>query len=93
MKITEINQEPPRIEFPCDYPLKIIGEAHESFQASVVTVVRRHVDSFDESTIELIDSRNGRFLSLRLVIRAEGEAHIRRLFEEIKTLPRIHMVL
>lgn len=91
--ITDINQEPPKIVFPCDYPIKVIGEAHEAFRATVIEVVRRHVESFDETTIELVDSRNGRFVSLRMVIRAEGESHIRGLFDEIKALPRIHMVL
>ncbi len=89
----EIPLEAPRIVFPCDYPLKVIGQAHESFRASVLTVVRRHVAGFDESSVQLVDSRNGRFLSLRLVIRAEGEAHIRGLFEEIRLLPNVHLVL
>ncbi|MDA1290625.1 MAG: DUF493 family protein, partial [Proteobacteria bacterium] len=37
---TEID--PPKIEFPCLYPIKIIGVASIEFQAEVVTIVERH---------------------------------------------------
>lgn len=85
--------ERPRIEFPCQYPIKVIGDARDDLSGVVVSVVRQHVRDFDETTIEIKDSRQGRFLSVRFVIRAEGEEHIRALFSDLKALPGIHMIL
>ncbi|MEJ2132720.1 MAG: DUF493 domain-containing protein, partial [Gammaproteobacteria bacterium] len=36
-----MNREP-RIEFPCDYPIKILGDNHSRFTDRVVELVRRH---------------------------------------------------
>lgn len=46
------NQEPPKIEFPCEnYDIKVIGDAHDEFKQVVVDIIRKHVPDFDESTI------------------------------------------
>ena len=34
--------EPPKIEFPCDYPIKVIGEHDQDAASSIIEVVRRH---------------------------------------------------
>ncbi len=85
--------EAPRIEFPCDYPMKVIGAALDDMEDRVFEILSRHVETVDRSTFDLRPSRNGRFVSLRVVIRAEGEEHIQRMFADLKTLPGIQMVL
>lgn len=92
--MSDQTPEAPRIEFPCeDYPMKVIGEAHPDFQARVVAVLLKHVDAVDEDGFDLQKSRNGRFLSLRFRLRVESVEHIKALFEDLKSLPGIQMVL
>jgi putative lipoic acid-binding regulatory protein len=43
--------------------------------------------------MQVVDSRNGRFQSVRVVIRATGEQHIKELFEALKATGRVHMVV
>lgn len=83
----------PKITFPCDYPIKVVGDAAEDFTATVCQVVTRHDDSFDAASVEVIESRNARFQSVRLVMRATGEAQLKALFAELKATGRVHMVL
>lgn len=86
-------QEPPKITFPCDYSLKVVGDAAEDFSACVCQVIVRHAPDFDATKIQVIDSRNGRFQSVRVVIRATSERHIKELFEDLKATGRVHMVV
>ena len=86
-------QEPPKIAFPCDYSLKVVGDAAEDFPACVCQVIVRHAPDFDATTMQVVDSRNGRFQSVRVVIRATGEQHIKELFEALKATGRVHMVV
>ncbi|MBZ5488317.1 DUF493 domain-containing protein [Halomonas aquamarina] len=85
--------EAPKITYPCDYPLKVVGDAAEDFPACVCQVVVRHAPDFDESTMEVVESRTGRFQSVRISIRATSEAQISQLFEELKATGRVHMVV
>ncbi|TFH88132.1 DUF493 domain-containing protein [Billgrantia azerbaijanica] len=83
----------PKITFPCDYPIKVVGDAAEDFAATVCQVVTRHDDTFDATSLEVVESRNGRFQSVRLTLRATGEAQLKALFAELKATGRVHMVV
>ena len=83
----------PTIEFPCQYPLKVIGYAAPDFREFVVDAVRVHAPDLDLKTVEVIDSRNGRFQSIRFAIQATGEAQLQALFQDLKQSGRVQMVL
>lgn len=85
--------KPPKITFPCRYPLKVVGDAAEDFAAEVCQIVSRHDPDFDPARIEVVASRNGRFQSVRVTIRATGEAQLQALFQELKATGRVHMVV
>lgn len=85
--------EAPRVEFPCDYSLKIVGDAADDFQDAVVQVVEIHAPGFDRQSVAVVDSRNGKFQSVRLTITATGKPQLEALFAELKATGRVHMVL
>lgn len=82
-----------RIEFPCDYPLRVIGEKHEGFQRTVLEIVRLHAPDFDEASVSVRDSRDGNYCSVRFTIVATGEAQLRELHADLIADPRVRMVL
>ena len=85
--------EAPKIEFPCRYPLKVVGNAGQDFQGFVIEVLERHAGEITEEHIEINPSRNGRFLSVRVTITATGEEQLQAIFQELKASGRVHMVL
>lgn len=87
------ENNPPQITFPCNYPVKVVGDATDDFAAAVCDVVRRHAPDFNAADIRVVDSRNGRFQSVRLSIRATGEAQLKALFDDLKATGRVHMVV
>lgn len=100
MRSNDSNQgemSPPKIEFPCDYVIKVIGEAAPDFKDFVVRTVCRHDPEQDEITlaerISINPSRNGRFHSVQVTMIATGEAQLKALFEELRNSGRVHMVL
>lgn len=88
-----VSGKPPKITFPCCYPLKVVGDAAEDFAAEVCQIVSRHDPEFDAAAMQVVDSRNGRFQSVRLTILATGEAQLQALFVELKATGRVHMVV
>ncbi|MBA1264832.1 DUF493 domain-containing protein [Stutzerimonas sp. NM35] len=88
------DTQAPKIEFPCErYPIKVIGEAGEGFREAVVEVIRRHAPDFDETTLVIRDSRNGRFLSVQVLITATGVEQLQAIHVDLRATGRVQMVL
>ncbi len=89
------NEVPaPKIEFPCErYPIKVIGEAGEGFREAVIEVMQRHAPGFDETSLVVRDSRNGRFLSVQVLITATGVEQLQAIHVDLRATGRVHMVL
>ncbi len=84
----------PKIDFPCErYPIKVIGDAGEGFREVVIDVIQRHAPDFDETTVVTRDSRNGRFLSLQVLITATGVEQLQAIHVDLRATGRVHMVL
>jgi hypothetical protein len=87
------DQEPPRIEFPCDYPVKVLGRNVDEFQPTVIEIFERHAPGFDQETIVLRDSRKGRFLSMTIIITATGPEQLDALHKDLVASGLVQMVL
>ena len=89
-----MEDERPRIEFPCDdYPIKVIGASSATLRETVVAIVRSHDRSFEASSVEEKKSRAGNYTSVRLSIRATGESQLRALHAELMAHPLVRLVL
>lgn len=92
--MTDTEVQAPKIEFPClNYPIKVIGDAGEGFAELVVEVIQRHAPDLDATTLVLRDSRNGRFLSVQLLITATGVEQLQAIHVDLRATGRVHMVL
>lgn len=92
--MADTDIQPPKIEFPCErYPIKIIGEAGEDFSEMVTAIIRRHAPDFDPDTLTIRDSKNGRFLSVQVMITATGEDQLQAINQDLRATGRVHMVL
>jgi len=89
--MTEKKQ--PKIEFPCDYPIKVLGEAHASFNEHVLAVMDKHAPGFDRQKISIRDSSKGSWQAMTVVIKATGKSQLDSIFAALKTSPRVKMVL
>ena len=70
------EQEAPQIEFPCDYPIKVMGDAHPELHEHVLQVMDTHAPGFDQSKITVRDSSKGSWQSITLVITATGKPQL-----------------
>ena len=87
------DPEAPRIEFPCDYPIKVMGETCEEFREHVFTVMERHAPGFDQAKVTIRDSRKATYQSVTVTITATGKAQLDAIFVDLKTSSRVRMVL
>lgn len=81
------------IEYPCDFPIKIMGRTGPGFAQAVVDVVRRHAPDFDAAGVEMRASRQSRYLSLTCTVRATSRGQLDALYQELCDHPLVVMVL
>lgn len=87
------EQDPPKIEFPCSYPIKVMGDAAPDFKDFVIEVMSKHAGEVAQSDVSIRESRNGSFLSVTVTITATGVDQLTRIHEELKLSSRVKMVL
>lgn len=81
------------LEFPCDFPLKIMGATRDGFAQAVVEVVLRHAPDFDAATVEMRASSSGKYLSLTCTVRATSKPQLDALYRELSGHPWVKVVL
>ena len=81
------------LEYPCDFPVKILGHTQAGFAQAVLEVVKRHAPDFDDATLELRASKQRKYLSLTCVIRATSREQLDRLYRELCDHSMVVMVL
>src|SRR4249920_4140961 len=74
------NRMPELIEYPLDFPLKIMGRNQAGFVDAVVGIVRSHAPDFDDATVELRRSKKNSYLSVTCVIRAVSREQLDALY-------------
>lgn len=81
------------LEYPCDFPVKILGHTQAGFAQAVLEVVRRHAPDFDGTTLELRASKRRKYLSVTCVIRATSREQLDALYQELCDHPSVVLVL
>ena len=81
------------IEFPSDFPIKIMGVRSDDFAQMVLEVVLRHDPDFDGSTMEMRPSSKGSYLSLTCTVRATSQRQLDALYRELSAHPLVKVVL
>ncbi len=81
------------IEFPCDFPLKIMGANAPDFAQAIAGVVRTHAPDFEAATMEMRPSKAGNYLSLTCTVRATSQVQLDDLYRALTAHPMVKVVL
>jgi uncharacterized protein len=81
------------LEFPCDFPLKIMGRRQDDFAQQILGVVLRHAPDFDAGSMEMRPSRAGNYLSLTCTVNATSQNQLDDLYRELSSHPLVKVVL
>jgi putative lipoic acid-binding regulatory protein len=81
------------LEFPCDFPIKIMGASREGLAQAILAVVVKHAPDFDGATMEMRASKAGKYLSFTCTVRAVSKAQLDALYRELSSHPWVKVVL
>ena len=81
------------LEFPCDFPLKIMGKAEDTLAQVVLEIVTRHDPQFDGARMEMRASSGGKYISLTCTVIATSKPQLDALYMELSSHPLVKVVL
>jgi uncharacterized protein len=81
------------IEYPTDFPIKVMGRREPRLVQTIVEIVRRHAPDFDPATVEMRVSKKNSYLSVTCTVRATSREQLDTLYQELCDHPSVVMVL
>lgn len=81
------------IEFPCDFPIKVMGHAQDGFAQAIVELLREFDAQFDAATVEMRPSSTGKYLGLTVTVRTHSQAHLDDIYRKLTSHPMVKVVL
>lgn len=85
--------EPPLLDFPTDYPIKVIGRPTPEFRARIHAIVLRHVPALEASHVTEHLSKNGNYLSISYALHAESREQMSALAADLKACEDVLLVI
>lgn len=81
------------LEFPCDFPIKIMGKDSPEFRAMAVALIESHTGPLDAERVQTALSRNGRFVSITVTVNAQSKDQLDDIYRDVSGHPSILMAL
>ena len=71
------------LEFPCKFPIKMMGRDDDAFRASALQIIERHAGAVDDDAVRVIASSAGNFVSITVTIDAQSQAQLDDIYLEL----------
>jgi len=88
-----VEQRDTLIEFPCDFDIKAMGESSSEFDATVVSIVREHVEDIREGAIRTKQSSGGKFTSVTVTVYVTSQVQLDTIYQALSGHDLIKYVL
>ncbi len=81
------------IEFPCDFPIKVMGETHVDFTDEIIKTIQKQLPNFDASHIEMRGSSGGKYISLTCTVHVTSKPQLDDIYRALTSHPMVKVTL
>jgi putative lipoic acid-binding regulatory protein len=81
------------LKFPCQFPIKAMGRTDLELDLLVVEIVRRHVDSLSEGAVSTRPSKDGKYISITVIVEATSKQQLDAIYQDLTGHPHVLMAL
>jgi putative lipoic acid-binding regulatory protein len=89
----DIPPEQSLIEYPCRFPIKVMGVNTPEFMPAMVFIAQSFESGFDAATVEQRPSKAGNYLGLTLSVHVHNREQLDELYRTFTTHPLVKYVL
>ncbi len=81
------------LEFPCEFPIKMMGRDTPEFRAIARSLVEKHVGAVADERVQAAVSRNGRFVSVTVTVTATSQQQLDDIYTDVSAHEDVLMAL
>ena len=93
MREIEPHTAPPLIDFPCSFAIKVMGETHESFSATIIELIQTLVPAFTAEHVEMRASSAGKYISLTCSVYVISQDQLDDVYRALTAHPLVKFAL
>jgi len=87
------NENESLLKFPCQFPIKALGNSRCDVKSVVVDILQRHVDNWESATIKQRPSKNGKYVSVTVSFQAASRQQLDAIYQDLTASEFILMAL
>lgn len=80
-------------DFPCDFPIKIMGRCDCELETLVVEIINKHIIEEAGSNVTARPSGKGNFISVTVIIKANSREQLDNIYLELTAREEVLMAL
>lgn len=81
------------IEFPCEFPIKMMGKDSPEFRVTAISLVEVHVGPIAEELIQINVSGKGNFVSVTVTVTATSQQQLDDIYRDVSGHDDVLMAL
>ena len=89
----EPAQQKSLIEYPSRFPIKVMGNKVDGLVHAITLIARQFDPAFDATTVELRESKGGKYLGVTITVTATSREQLDELYRTLSTHPMVKVVL
>jgi putative lipoic acid-binding regulatory protein len=93
MKEIEPHTAPPLIEFPTDFPIKVMGETHDTFAQTIIEAIQTLAPAFSAADVEMRASSGGKYISLTCTVHVVSQDQLDNIYRLLSSHPLVKYTL
>ncbi len=89
----EARSAAPLIDFPCEFEIKVMGEAHNDFAALMTALIQTKLPDFSQKNIQSRASTAGKYVSLNCTVYVNSQLELDEIYQLLSAHPRVKFAL
>ena len=88
-----MSEQDTLLEFPCDFPIKVMGEMRDDFAEIIVAEIRKQLPDFDSNRVEMRASSGGKYISLTCTVHVYSRPQLDDIYRALTAHPMVKITL
>ncbi len=81
------------MEFPCTFPLKVMGLNTDNYPDYVLSVAQKHINGIDECCVKTRLSKSEKYIAVTVTFLAQSKEQIDNVYLELNASDRTKMAI
>jgi putative lipoic acid-binding regulatory protein len=87
------TSKPALIDFPCDFPIKVMGEMQDGFADTIIGLIQTVQPTFTAAHVSMRASSGGKYISLTCLVHVASQDQLDAVYRLISAHPLVKFSL